>query len=174
MMTDRIFNELNRQVNEEFYSAYLYLSIVSYFESINLQGFAHWMKAQVQEEIMHAMKFFNYLVERGKKPELLEIKKPETKFESILDAFEKALKHEKYITSRIWELVKISEDEKDYATLDFLKWYVKEQVEEELSVDTILQKLKMISNSNSGLLYLDKEMGKREYPQNIFDKGYID
>lgn len=173
-MTEKLFNELNKQINEEFYSAYLYLSMVSYFESINLQGFAHWMKAQVQEEIMHAMKFFNYLVERGKTPDLLEIKKPDNKFQSVIDVFEKSLKHEKYITSRIWELVKLAEEEKDYATSDFLKWYVKEQVEEELSFDTILQKLKMISNSNSGLLYIDKEMAKREYPQNIFDRGYIE
>jgi ferritin len=173
-MTEKLYNELNRQINEELYSAYIYLSMVSYFESVNLNGFAHWMKAQVQEEIMHAMKFFNYLVERGRKPELLEIKKPDSNFTSVIDVFEKGLKHEKYITSRIWELTKIADEEKDYATSDFLRWYVKEQVEEELSFDTILQRLKMISNSNSGILYLDKEMAKREYPQNIFDRGYLE
>ena len=162
---------LNKQIQEEMYSSYLYLAMAAYFESLNLKGFSHWMKAQVQEEILHAMKFYYFIHDKGGKVELQEIKKPDITWDSPYDAFDAAYKHEQYISSCINNLVDLSFTEKDHASYNFLQWYVTEQVEEEASADEIRQQLKMVGDNSSGLFFLDKELTARVYPAAIFDGG---
>ncbi len=159
----RIEKQLNEQLNKEFYSSYLYLAMSAYCESISLPGFAHWMKTQAQEELFHAMKFYDYINERGFKVDLLKIDEPEKEWESPLNIFEEVLKHEQFITDSINNLVNIAEEEKDHATRIFLNWFVSEQVEEEASVDTILQKLKLTGGKGSGLFMIDKELSTRVF-----------
>jgi ferritin len=155
---------LNKQITEEMYSSYIYLSMSAYLESINLPGFAKWMKAQWQEETIHAMKIFNYIIERGGKVELETIKEPPKSWKSVKEIFETAYKHEQYITAKIASLVELSTKEKDHATTSFLQWYVNEQVEEEASADLILQKINMVKEMSGGLYLLDKEISSRPIP----------
>ena len=153
---------LNKQINAELYSAYLYLSVVAYFESMSLSGFAHWMKEQAKEEIEHAMKIFNYVFERGGEVKLTEIDKPKANWDSPLAAFENAYKHEQHVTALIHKLLDKARAEKDHATDVFLHWFVEEQVEEEASAQEIVEKLKMIGSMKPALIVLDKKLGKRE------------
>ena len=162
MLKDSMLKSLNKQINEEMFSSYLYLSMAAYFESINLKGFAHWMRVQSREETSHAMKFFNYVIEAGGNIELQAIAAPKIKWESPLKIFEESLAHEKKITALIYSLVEQAMAEKDYAANAMLQWFVNEQVEEEANAVEILGKLKMIDKSMGGLLYLDKELKKRE------------
>jgi len=152
---------LNIQIKEELFSAYLYLSMAAWFKSKGLDGFAHWMQIQAQEELNHAMKFYNYILERGGRVELLAIDKPASKFNSALAIFEAAFKHEESITILISNLVNISRESKDHATESFLKWFVDEQVEEEASADAVVQKLRMAGDNGPSLMLLDKEMAQR-------------
>lgn len=161
MINDRLEEAINNQINEELYSAYLYLSVAADFGDKNLEGFQGWMKAQAQEEVEHAMRLFNYLEERGGRVRLQEIEEPKAKWESPLEAFKDAYEHEKYITGKINELVELAEEKNDKATLNMLQWFVDEQVEEEDSVSAIVEKLEMVGDSASGLLMLDSELGKR-------------
>ncbi|MCS7119243.1 MAG: ferritin [Archaeoglobaceae archaeon] len=160
-LSEKIVKELNFQLNREIYSAYLYLSMSAYFESLNLRGFAKWMKVQWEEELMHAMKFFNYIVSRGGRVELYTIEAPQKDWKSPLDAFELALEHEKSVTKRIAHLVELAMSDKDHATFNMLQWFVNEQVEEENSFGDIVVKLKMASNDTRVMLFLDKELEKR-------------
>lgn len=153
---------LNTQINEELFSFYLYLSMAAWFESSNLKGIAHWLQVQAREEQAHAMRIYNYIHESGGIVSLKAIKEPKMKWDSPAQAFEESVKHEEYITACIGKLVELSMSEKDYATLNMLQWFVNEQVEEEANPREVLMKLKMIGVSQSGLLYLDKEMKKRE------------
>ena len=163
MIDKKMEQAINDQINAEFFSAYLYLSMVAYFEEKNLPGMATWMKAQSQEEVAHAMKFFDYVNERGGRIKLEAIAKPDVEWDSPLAVFEAAYKHEQYVTSRINDLVDIAEEVKDRATFNFLQWYVEEQVEEEASADEIVQKLKRIEDNPSLLFMLDKELGGRVF-----------
>ena len=156
-----MLDELNRQVNAELYSSYLYLSMAAYFESINLKGFANWMKIQAQEEVTHAMKFFDYINERGGRVTLDTIKKPPAEWKSPLDVFENTYKHEVNVTKMINSLVDLAIREKDHATYNMLQWFVAEQVEEEASADAIRQQLKFIGKDGRGLLMLDRELSRR-------------
>ena len=162
MLTKKMEEALNRQINEEMYSAYLYLSMSAYFASINLSGFAHWLYVQYHEELEHAEKIFKYVIERGGRVKLTAIKEPEFEWKSPRDAFEAVVKHEKYITSRIYELLEIAEQEKDRATFAMLQWFVNEQVEEEAHSEEILARLEMIGDSKQGLLMLDRELAQRK------------
>jgi ferritin len=162
MMKDNIRDAINHQLNREFYSGYLYLSMATYFESINLKGFANWMKVQAKEEEGHAMKMFNHLVERGARVILEPIEAPPSDWKTPQDAFEHTYKHEQNVTGLINNLVDLAKSEKDNATEIFLQWFVKEQVEEEDSSSSILEQLKLIGESGSALLMLDYELGKRE------------
>ena len=153
----------NDQINAEFYSEYLYLSMLSYFETLNLKGFVNWMTVQIQEEHAHAMGMFNYVHERGGKVELEAIEKPETKWESPLEVFEHVLKHEQLVTSKINALMDVAESEKDRAALSFLDWYLKEQVEEESNVGGVLATLKLIKDDAKALLMLDKDLAARTF-----------
>jgi ferritin len=152
---------INDQTRKEFYSYYLYLSMAAYFESINLRGFAHWMRVQAKEEQEHAMKFFEYIIERQGEVVLEAIDAPTAKWKSPVDVFEDAYNHERMVTESIHKIVDLAESEKDHATSVFLQWFVKEQVEEEGSANDILQKLKLIGSENSAVLVLDVELGKR-------------
>jgi ferritin len=162
MIKEKIQTALNKQINEELASGYLYLSMSVYFESANLQGFSKWMKAQAMEEVKHAMKIYSYVVEKGGRVILSELEKPKSEWTSPLDAFESAYAHELKITGLINALVDLSAAEKDHATANMLQWFVAEQVEEEASADEIVQKLRMIGDAKSAIFMLDHELGKRE------------
>ena len=162
MMTNKMEKALNEQINEELYSAYLYLAMSAWFESQNLPGFGSWMKVQAREENTHAMKFFEFIHERRGRVMLKTIKEPDKEWKSPLAAFEAALEHEQYITGRIDGLVNLAITEKDHATGGLLQWFVKEQVEEEASADRIVQMLKMAANAPGALLMLDHQMGERK------------
>lgn len=152
---------LNKQINAELYAAYLYLSMSANFESANLPGFATWMRAQAKEEVGHAMRIYNFVVERLGKVVLTGIEGPPAQWDSPLVAFEDAFKHEQKVTGMIDELVALAEAEKDNASATFLQWFVTEQVEEESSVDEVVQKLKLAGDAPSALLVLDGLLGQR-------------
>jgi len=154
---------LNKQVNAELYSSYLYLAMESYFLSISLSGFAAWMRAQVQEEMFHGIKLYGYIHERGGKARLEAIAKPEEKWESPLVAFEHILAHEQHVTGLINNLIDVALDVRDHAAKAFLDWFITEQVEEEASVGQIVDRLRLIGNDSSGLFMLDTELGKRVF-----------
>jgi len=162
LLTETVEKALNEQINKELFSAYLYLSMAADFESKNLAGFAKWMKAQSAEELNHAMKLFNYVLERGGHVELMAIEKPQQTWESPLKAFQDAYDHERFITQSIYSLLEIAQSAKDYGTMEFLQWYVKEQVEEEAHAEHVMKKLEMINDAPAGLLMLDHELGQRE------------
>jgi len=163
MLKKKILKTLNDQINAEMFSSYLYLSMESYFQSISLKGFAAWMRVQAQEEMMHAMKFYDFVNERGGKVTLEAIAKPETTWATPLAAFEAVLKHEEHVTSLINNLVDLAISEKDHASNNFLQWFVAEQVEEEASVTEVVEKLKLIQDNPSGLFMVDAELGKRVF-----------
>ncbi len=163
MISKKMENAINLQINEELFSSYLYLSMSTYFEGMSLSGFANWMRIQAQEEQFHAMKFFDYVHERGGKVELLAIEKPANDWESILAIFEETLKHEEHITSKINELVSIAKGENDYASQNFLQWYVDEQVEEEATASEIVEQIKFLGDNKHGILMLDREFKTRVY-----------
>jgi len=163
MFNKKMEKSFNEQINEELYSAYLYLSMVAYFESINLPGFANWMRVQTQEEIVHAMKFYDYINQRDGRVVLTALADPQIEWKSPMDAFEAAYKHEVHITAKINELVNLAIEEKDHAANMFLQWFVNEQVEEEKNPLDIIQKLKMIKDSSEGLYMLDKELATRVF-----------
>jgi ferritin len=161
MMNKRVEQELNKQINEEFASAYLYLSMSAYLSSISLDGFANWMKLQFEEEQTHAMKLYDYVIDRGGSVELKPIVGPKTQWSGIIEVFEDTLAHEQKITSLINELTSVAQEEKDYATVNTLQWFVTEQVEEEATVGKILDQLKLIEGTGPGLFMLDREAGQR-------------
>ena len=163
MLTKKVHDALNNQINEEFYSSYLYLSMAAHFESINLKGFANWMRVQVQEENFHAMRFFDYVLSRQGKVTLNAIEAPATTWKSPLAIFEAAYAHEQKISSLINKLASIAQQENDFATGVLLQWFVSEQVEEESNVDSVVQQLKLIDKDSSGLFMLDRELATRVF-----------
>jgi ferritin len=160
-MKSEVKDAINEQIKHEFYSAYLYLSMAGSFEVANLPGFAHWMRKQSEEEREHAMKFFDFLLNRGEHVQLQAIDQPPYAFRSPLDTFEQALEHEKEITSHIHRLYDLSVQENDYPVQVLLNWFVEEQVEEEKSATEIVERLRMAGEEGAALLLLDKEMGER-------------
>ena len=163
MITKKMQQALNEQINAELYSAYLYLSMEAYFKSENLPGFANWMRAQTQEELMHAMKIYDFLNERGGRVILKPIEEPQTQWDSPLAALEAVYKHEQKVTGLINDLVNLAIGEKDHATNSFLQWFVNEQVEEEASADEVVQKLKRLEKAPGGLFMIDQELGRRVF-----------
>ena len=162
-MNEKLEKAFNNQINKEFYSEYLYLSMLAYFERMNLQGFKNWMNVQMQEEHAHAMGMFNYLHERGGKVVLQAIDQPQTDWASPVELFEHVLEHEKYVTSLINELMDVAEEVKDRAAISFIDWYLKEQVEEESNVSNVLKTLKLICNDTNCLYMYDKELATRVF-----------
>ena len=163
MLDEKIQIALNQQLNAELYSSYLYLSMSAYFQSVNLSGFANWMRIQAQEELVHAMKFYDFINERGSRVMLQPVEGPPTEWSSPLDAFENAYRHEQKVTGLINDLVNLAVKERDHATNIFLQWFVTEQVEEEASADGVVQKLKLLGDASGGLFMLDREMGQRVF-----------
>ena len=154
---------LNEQINAEFHSAYLYLSMSAYFQSVGLAGYANWMRIQYQEELAHTTRFFDYVNERGGSVKLSPIGEVPVDFSGIVDVFESTLVHEQLVTSLINKLMDISTQESDHATTSFLQWFVDEQVEEEANVEQILHNLKLIKGEGQGLLMMDREMKTRVF-----------
>jgi ferritin len=169
MLNPRIEEALNRQINAELYSSYLYLSMSAYCDSQNLAGMANWMRIQAQEENTHAMKFFDFVNERDGRVLLTQIDAPKTEWTSPLDVFEETLAHEQKVTGLINDLVDLSLSEKDHASNTFLQWFVTEQVEEEAAAKTIVDKLKLIGDNPVALYMLDGELGRRVLPSPTAD-----
>lgn len=163
MINEKLQAAFNYQINKELYSEYLYLAMKSYFQELNLLGFVNWLDVQVQEEHAHAMGMFDYLNERGGKVELMAIDKPEFEANSPLGIFEQILKHEEYVTSLINQLMDVAEEVKDRAAINFIDWYINEQVEEEASVGGVLATLKLIGDDKKALLLLDKDLATRTF-----------
>jgi len=163
MLTKKMEDELNDQIVREMFSSNLYLSMSSYFESINLRGFANWMRIQAQEEFAHTMKFYEYILDRGGRAIIGQIEAPHNQWENVLDVYSEVLDHERAVTASINNLVKIAREENDFATDNFLQWYVAEQVEEEANVSDVLEQLKMIDGKGAGLFILDRELKQRVF-----------
>ncbi len=163
MINERVEKAINEQINWELYSGYFYLSMSTYFETIGLPGCANWMRVQAKEEQFHAMKFFDYIIERGGKVTLKAIDAPPSVWESPLDVFEKTYEHEQKVTSLINDLVDLALTEKDHASYNMLQWFVDEQVEEEATASDIVGKLKLIGNGTSALFMLDQEFSKKVF-----------
>jgi ferritin len=161
MLSQKMQDALNEQVNAELYSAYLYLAMSAHCEAQNLLGFAHWLRLQYQEETTHGLKIFDFIAERGGNVQLKAIGGPPTEWESPQAVFEAVLKHEQHVTSLINKLVDLAIQESDHATNNFLQWFVAEQVEEEATADSILQKLRLIADAPGGLFMLDQELAQR-------------
>jgi len=163
MIGKKMEEALNGQLNAELYSAYLYLSMAGYFESIDLKGFANWMRVQVQEEQFHAMKLYDYIFERGGKVTLRSVDAPPFDWNCPLAVFEATLEHEQKVTGLINDLVYLAREEKDNASEIYLQWYVHEQVEEENNVGTVLGQLKLIKDSPQALFMMDNQMAQRVF-----------
>lgn len=164
MLSENMLMELNNQINEEIYSAYLYQAMSAYVADIGYGGVSVWLDHQAEEEMIHARKFYDFILERGGKIKLLGIKEPPQDHGSLLDIFKGALAHEQHITGRINHLVSLARDEKDYATDNFLQWFVAEQVEEEATASDIIAKLELIGDHVGGIFQLDKDLGTRTAP----------
>lgn len=163
MLSEKMQDALNGQLNAEVFSSYLYLSMAAYFQNNNLGGFATWMRVQAQEELLHVMKFYDFINERGGRVVLKPIDGPPTDWESSLAAFEAAYQHEQKISGLINELVDLALGERDHATNIFLQWFVTEQVEEEDNAKGVVQKLKLMGDAPGGLFMLDQELGQRVF-----------
>lgn len=163
MLSKKLEQVINEQINAEMYSAYLYLSMSAYFEEQNLSGFANWMKIQFQEEQFHAFKFFDYVNERGGRVVLDAIEKPQIEWKDAVEVFEETYKHEQHVTSLINNLMDVAIEERDHATKSFLNWYIDEQVEEEAGVSGLLEQLKLIDGKGHGMLMLDRELAQRVF-----------
>lgn len=161
MLTDKMQQAINDQINAEMFSSYIYLAMAAYFEDENFPGMAQWMRLQAEEENEHAMKFYDYVIERHGRVKLGAIGEPQEAWDSPLAAFENAFEHERYISGRINDLVTLAIEERDHATNSFLQWFVDEQVEEEASVDAVVQDLKRVADFPAGLFMLDRELGQR-------------
>lgn len=168
MISDKIRDILNEQINKEFYSAYLYLSMSAYFSEIGLYGFSNWAKIQSKEEIDHGMILFEYVLGRNSQIHLSQIAMPVFDMKSPLDVFEQIYRHEKSITSAIDCVAEMTEVECDLATRNFIDWYLREQIEEESSISRIISKLKAFGAEKSALYLIDRELSSREYSAVIY------
>jgi ferritin len=162
MLSDKMQVAMNKQINAELHSAYIYLAMAAYFEAENLSGFGNWMRIQAQEELGHAMRFFDFINERLGRVILEPIEAVPAEWESPLAVFEAAYKHEQKISGLIHDLVNLALEEKDHSTNSFLQWFVDEQVEEEASADAVVQQLRLVGDSGYGLFVLDRELGQRQ------------
>ena len=164
MLSKNLNEELNKQITYEFFSSHLYLAMAAKFASIDFTGATIWMKNQAEEERLHALKFIDFIIEAGGEVEITGFENPEVKADDILGIYEQALKHENFVTERINFLVSLAAEEKNYAAVNFLNWFVNEQVEEEATATGIIKSLRMIGNDGNGLYQLDKELGTRPAP----------
>lgn len=164
MISEKMQQELNEQVNKEFYSAYMYLAMSAYCNTIGLPGFSHWMRMQYEEESLHVTKMYDYILDQGGQIHLKMIEEPSKEFGTPIEIFEKTLEHEQFVTKAIHNLMSLAVEERDYATQTFLQWYVTEQVEEESNVNDILSPLRMVGNDKGGLMMIDQKLNGRAAP----------
>ena len=164
MIPDRVNDAMNEQIKNELESYYIYLSMAAYFHSISLDGMAHWMRSQAHEEMVHAMKFMDHIIDRGGKVNLMNLQQLKTEWSSPLEAWEDAYKHEQFISSKINDLTTISREEKDYPSEPLLAWFAAEQIEEEATSGKIADEMAMVGDAKAGLILLDRELGARAFP----------
>lgn len=165
MLSDKLLKSLNEQINNELFAAYQYLAMAEYFAAQNLDGFAHWMRLQREEEIAHAMKIFDFVIDRDARVTLAPIAAPDAKFASPLAVLKKALQHERSVTAKINALYAAAKKENDYPTEAIMQWFVLEQVEEEASALKLVERLEMAGEDKAALLILDREVGQRTAAQ---------
>ena len=161
-MNPKVFEAMNDQIKHELYSAYFYLSMSAYCETENLPGFAKWLKVQAEEEQEHAMKFYDYLLDRGEKVGLKAIEQPPVEFKGVKDIFAKVYEHEQKVTALINAIYAKAVEANDVASQIFLQWFISEQVEEEKNASTILAMVEKLEGSVGGLYQLDHQLGKRD------------
>ena len=161
MINKSLQDAMNDQINKELYSSYLYLSMAAFLEEKNLPGFAHWMRIQEAEEREHAMKFYDYMVERGGRVTLKAIDAPKTEWKSMLELAEEVAAHEAMVTASIYTLYELALKEKDYPTQIMLQWFISEQVEEEKNASDIVAQLKMVGDSPAAMFMIDRQLGSR-------------
>ncbi len=163
MLSDKLLDALNEQMKNEFFSAYLYMAIAGYFAAEDLPGIASWMRVQALEELTHGEKFFNFITEAGGRTDFRAFDAPQNRFTSPLEVFQYSLEHERFVTSRINQLMDLAKTEGNHAAQIFLQWFVTEQLEEEASFGLIIRKLERIGDDGNGLLRLDEELGARTF-----------
>jgi ferritin len=164
MIGKKLNDAMNEQIKNELESYYIYLSMAAWLHSKALDGMGHWMRVQAHEEMLHAMKFFNHLIDRGGKVALKDLKQLKVQWKSPLEVFQDALEHEKFISKKINDLMSIARQEKEYASEPLLAWFTDEQIEEESNANKITEQLEMVGTDKSGLLMLDRELAARAYP----------
>ena len=163
MLNDKLLQALNNQLNFEFFSSYTYLAMASYADEQDFGGFANFFRVQAQEELFHAMKIYDYIVQKGGSVKLEAIEKPITNYESVIDLFSHGYDHEMAVTKRIYHLADLANEEREHATISLLKWFIDEQVEEENTFNTILKRLKRVNGNPTGLYMLDDELAARTF-----------
>ena len=163
MISKKLEDAINKQINKEFYSAYFYLGMSAYCNSVDLDGFENFFYVQYQEETFHAMKLYNYMLERSGNVVLAQIDTPPQSFKSALDVCEQTYEHEKVVTKSINDLMDIAIKENDHATSSFLKWYVDEQVEEEATISKLVNRMKLVGDNVGGLFIIDQELKARVF-----------
>lgn len=163
MLSKKVVELLNDQVNKEFYSAYLYLDMSNYYKNEGLDGFANWYKVQAQEERDHAVLFMDYMQQNGEAVVLEAIAKPDKEYKAFIDPLQESAKHERYVTGLIHNIYGAAYDEKDFRTMQFLDWFVKEQAEEEDTADDMIKKYELFGSDSKGLYMLDNELSSRAY-----------
>ena len=163
MLNTKVSELINNQVNKEFYSAYLYLDFSNYYEEVGLQGFSNWYNVQAQEEMDHALMMMRYLQDNGEKVELLAIDKPDKTFQDNISPLKAGLEHEQYVTELIHTIYSAAYEVKDFRTMQFLDWFVKEQGEEEKNAEDLVKKMELFGEDAKSLYMLDSELGARQY-----------
>lgn len=164
MIGDRLNEAMNEQIKNELESYYIYISMAAYFHSMSLDGMGHWMRCQAHEEMSHAMKFMQHIIDRGGKVVLHDVRQLKNDWASPREAFKDAYAHEQFISGKINELTSIAREEKDYASEPLLAWFSDEQVEEEAASGKIADEMEMIGEDKSALLMLDRELAQRLFP----------
>jgi len=163
MLSEKLLETLNEQIKHELYAAHLYMAMAAYCAGQDLDGCSNFFLAQAEEERFHAMKFFNFINDKDGEIKFNALENPHASYDSVLDVFQAALQHEKIVTSKIYNLMDIATEEKEYATISFLNWFVDEQVEEEATFSALIQKFRAAMNDESVLFMLDAELGKRVF-----------
>ncbi len=162
MVSEKINEIINEQINKEFYSGYLYLSMSAHLHELGLFGFSKWLKIQAKEEVEHGLKLLDYLLERNSYVTLKQIRTPDFEFKDVKSVFETLYSHEKCITNAVMNIAKLAEEECDRKTLTFIEWFIEEQVEEEQQVKDIIKRLELFGENTASLYLMDKELGSRE------------
>jgi ferritin len=164
MIGERLAKAMNDQIKHELESYYIYLSIAAWFHDRNLDGMAHWMRTQAHEEMIHAMKFYDHILDRGGNVILQDLRQLKTEWASVAEAWNDAYEHEQFISGKINDLITVAREEKDYASEPLLAWFADEQVEEEATSSKVAAEVEMVGQDKTGLLMLDRELGQRAFP----------